>query len=422
MASIEIHRRASSYGDDCVGSLFVRVIHKRKTRSITLPFRLYAGEWDARRRRIVMEAGGDLSGAARLHRLEWLREVAVCLEEEKRILHCIAERLELRGGFTVYGIAEAYHRQKAGAYLSVFTSVLCRELTENGQERTARAYRSVVNRVLRVRDGNDILLKQVTPAFLAELQRDILQQGRSMNTVSFYMRNLRAIYNKGIKDGLIERSGNNPFEEVYTGIRQTRKRALCREDICRLDELDLLSGEGRENEQLRTAQKLFLFSFLARGMSFVDMAYLRKEDIRNGRIIYTRRKTGTMLNVKVSPAMQKIIRYFSPETEYTPFVFPIIRHMESSLRVQYENGLRLQNKRLKKLAVLCSIDKSLSTHVARHTWATMARRQNIPLSVISEGLGHSSEKTTSIYLACIEHTIVDRAGDKVARTIMKKVV
>lgn len=422
MASIEIHRRPSSYGDDCVGSLFIRVIHRRKTRSITLPFRLYAGEWDARRRRIVMEAGGDLSDVARLHRLEWLREVAVCLEEEKRLLHCIAERLEIHGSFTVYGLTEAYHRQKAGANLSVFASVLCRKLAENGQERTARAYRSVVNRVLCVRGGKDILLKQITPAFLAELQKDILQQGRSLNTVSFYMRNLRAIYNKGIKEGLIESSGYNPFEEVYTGIRQTRKRALCREDICRLDELDLLCYEGKENEQLRTAQKLFLFSFFARGMSFVDMAYLRKEDIRDGRIVYTRRKTGTMLNVKVSPAMQKIIRHFEGETEFTPFVFPIIRHMDSSLRVQYENGLRLQNKRLKKLAVLCGIDKSLSTHVARHTWATMARRQNIPLSVISEGLGHSSEKTTSIYLASFEHAVIDRAADEVVRGIMKRAI
>lgn len=440
MTSIEFHRRPSSYGDDRAGSLFVRVIRDRRTRSVTLPYRLYASEWDERRRCVVMEPGGIQSNAGRLERMQWLAQVAEHLEEERRLLRSIVRRLEACGTFTAYEVGEIYRRHKAGTFLSVFTGVLSAELISSGRERTARAYRSVTNRILRFRCGKDILLKEITPVFLMEFQNAILAEGRSLNTVSFYMRNLRAIYNKGVKDGLIDAAPGNPFEEVYTGIQHTSKRALTKQELALL-ELSLNSGEpttptGTGNIQSTKAQvsgtflpdkldkaiRLFMFSFLARGMSFVDMAYLRKEDIREGRIIYKRKKTGSMLNLKVTSHMHKIIRSFEAETQHTPFVFPIICDKELPFRRQYENGLRLQNRRLKRIAALCNIKKTLSTHVARHTWATLARRENIPLSVISEGLGHTSEKTTAIYLACFEHITIDRAGDKVTKAVMKKAV
>lgn len=417
MTSIEIHRRSSFHQQGAPGSLFVRVIHGRKTRSMTLPWRLYSSEWDNHSRRVILEPGKQVNKTERSGRIEWLINTARHLEEEKRVLHGIVEKLEERGSFTAFEIIEIYRKYRKGTSLSTFARKLCCLLEENGQERTARAYRSAVNRIIRFRGGEDMLIKQITPSFLSELQKEILSEGRSLNTVSFYMRNLRAIYKKAVKEGLIKENGN-PFEEVYTGIRQTNKRALSHTEICKLDNLDFL----KENKRFKNAQMLFLFSFLARGMSFVDMAYLKKNAIRDGRIIYRRKKTGTMINIKITPSLQKILVYFESETTGSSFVFPIIRNVHMPFRRQYESGLRLQNKHLKRIAQFGNIDKILSTHVARHTWATLAQREHIPLSVISEGLGHKSERTTSIYLAGFEQAVIDNAGCKVEEVIIKKAV
>ncbi|WP_459952239.1 tyrosine-type recombinase/integrase [Dysgonomonas termitidis] len=144
------------------------------------------------------------------------------------------------------------------------------------------------------------------------------------------------------------------------------------------------------------------------------MAYLRKENIRQGVISYYRKKTGQKIEVTVTPPLQRIIDSFSGESGNSPYLFPVIRDTDKSPRLQYENGLRLQNKRLKRLSALAGIGGKLSTHVSRHSWATTGKKQNLPLWVISEGLGHSSEKMTYTYLASFDRSTLDRANEQIA--------
>ena len=112
--------------------------------------------------------------------------------------------------------------------------------------------------------------------------------------------------------------------------------------------------------------------------------------------------------------MQSILNYFSQSNKNSVYVFPIIRDGGGSERLQYESGLRGQNKRLQRLALLAGLKEHVSTHVARHSWATMAKRENLPLWVISEGLGHSNEKTTYTYLASFERSVLDLAGERIS--------
>lgn len=153
-------------------------------------------------------------------------------------------------------------------------------------------------------------------------------------------------------------------------------------------------------------------------MSYVDMAYLKKTDIRNGVIHYRRRKTGQYLEISLTRELKSILSFFSPFVKGSPYLFPVIRSKEKE-RVQYENGLRLQNHYLKKLTHTLGLSAPLSTHVARHTWATIAKKEYIPLAVISEALGHNSQKTTQIYLASLDNRILDEANLKIARAIKK---
>lgn len=123
------------------------------------------------------------------------------------------------------------------------------------------------------------------------------------------------------------------------------------------------------------------------------------------------------MEVKVNNEMKAIIDSFSKETIGSPFLFPIIRDMGKDYRPQYENGLRIQNLRLKKLAVMADIPRQLSTHWARHSWANMGKQQDLPLRVISECLGHKSEKTTLIYLDQLDNSLLDSANDKITSAV-----
>ncbi len=237
------------------------------------------------------------------------------------------------------------------------------------------------------------------------------------------MRTLRAIYNKAVAEGRIARTANNPFAGVYTGTAPTRKRALSQTDLATLSALDPTETGGRTvsqhlPESLGRALAMFLFCYHARGMCFVDMANLKKTDLQGSTIRYRRVKTGQAIELKVLPAMRRIIDWFGPRTVGSRYLFPVIADLKGDLQLQYESGLRIQNIRLKRIAAICGITVGISTHCARHSWATVARNTGVPLAVISEGLGHTHQRTTEIYLASLERSIIDRASLMVSEAIL----
>lgn len=307
-------------------------------------------------------------------------------------------------------------KEKKGIGLSDYTRRLVLALQEADRDRTARAYATACRMLLKFAGVEELRMNEITAGLLHGFERDMCEKGRMPNTVSFYMRNLRAVYNKAVREGLAEERPNL-FEGVYTGVQVTRKRALTKEEMAEMAAV----AETAETPRLTRATLIFLFCFYARGMSFVDLAFLRKTDIRNGVLLYRRKKTGRMLEMKVTAGMQRILRRFEKETEGSPYLFPLIQPGCGPERRQYESALRLQNLHLKKLAAYCNILKPLSTHAARHTWATLAREARLPLAVISEGLGHTSEKTTTIYLKAFDRGVLDRANNRVAGLIRKAV-
>lgn len=309
-------------------------------------------------------------------------------------------------------------RQGKNMDLVALTGKLANDLEREGRVRTARAYNSTLRSVLLFTGRKTFPAEELNSGFLKCYEDYLLLRGRSMNTVSFYMRNLRAIYNKGVRLGLIRERGEDLFMGVYTGIYRTVKRAARKQDIRKIREwlTSRKDSDCRGKDPLAACACYFLFCFYARGMSFVDMAYLKRTDIREGKITYRRRKTGQLLEIKLTPELNEIIGYFSSSTQNSIFLFPVMKK-EKNERVVYETGLRLQNFRLKELSRILGLGTVLSTHIARHTWATVAKREHVPLSVISESLGHNSEKTTSIYLASFDSRVLDRANRRVAFSI-----
>ena len=185
------------------------------------------------------------------------------------------------------------------------------------------------------------------------------------------------------------------------------------EALRRIRDMELAS-----RPQMDYARNMFLLSFYLRGMSFVDMAYLKREDLQNGMLTYCRKKTGQRLSIRWEPCMQQIVeRYPNGNPAY---LLPILVRSDSDERRQYKNVGHLINRNLRKLGRELGLAVPLTMYVARHTWASVARSRNIPLSVISESMGHDSEATTRIYLASLDTAVVDQANRLVINSLSEE--
>lgn len=282
-------------------------------------------------------------------------------------------------------------------------------LAQAGRLRTGETYRAALNSFMKFMRGKDVPLKDMDTELMMNYELYLKTKGACMNTVSFYMRILRAAYNRAVDCGIVRQ--RFPFKRVYTGVDKTVKRAVTCGTIRRLKDIDLSASRS-----MSFARDMFLFSFYTRGMSFVDMAYLKKSDLHNGMLTYRRKKTGQMLVVRWEPCMQDIVDRYS--MRYSVYLLPIITSPWKDERVQYKNAMGLVNRHLKKIGELLGTIHPLTMYVARHSWASVARGKSIPLSVISEGMGHDSEKTTRIYLTGLDTGAVDRANTEVLNELI----
>lgn len=386
------------------GSIYYQVIHKRTVRQIKTGFRIFDAEWDKRTSsvRIPPEVNED--------RERHLRKVKEHINLDTKRLKAIVSQLDRRGAVYSADLIVGRFSEDAGEQsLFRFMHRTINQLRQLGKIRTAETYMSAYASFMKFRDGRDILLFEIDDDNIMLYEAWLKGHNLCPNTISFYMRILRAVYNRAVEKGLTEQ--RHPFKHVYTGIDKTVKRAIPLNALKRLKRLDLSSQPS-----LNYARDMFMFSFYTRGMSFIDMAYLKKSDLKNDAISYRRRKTGQQLSVKWERCMKDIIAKYS-ENMTTPYLLPIITDLYSDERTQYRNAICRINVALKKVARLAELNIPLSMHVARHCWASIARSKNIPISVISEGMGHDSEETTRIYLAAIDTSVVDKANSLILKDL-----
>lgn len=293
------------------------------------------------------------------------------------------------------------NRAAAGesAYFKFMLGVIER-LQQMGQTRTAEAYRSALSSFRQFMDGKDVSLHDINSDLMLLYEAYLKQRGVSRNSSSFYMRILRATYNRAVEKQLT--TDRQPFKHVYTGIDKTVKRAIPLQAVKKIKQLDLSAKPA-----LDFARDMFLFAFYTRGMSFIDMAYLKKNDLRHGVLTY-RRKTGQAICIKWEKCMQEIVDKH-PVSRQSPYLLPILSYPDES-RSQYRNMLFRTNQHLKEVALSAGLPIPLTLYVARHSWASIAQSKHIPLSVISKGMGHDSEQNTQIYLASLDRSVIDKAN------------
>ncbi|WP_071145291.1 tyrosine-type recombinase/integrase [Bacteroides ihuae] len=291
--------------------------------------------------------------------------------------------------------------------ITPFVTALAEELVRSERQGTARSYISSIRKLNLFAQCDTLTFDELTPALLKRYELYLYADGCKRNSVSLYMRMLRSIFNQACRRG-IATPVVGLFDEVFTGTDSSEKRAASPKVIKRLNEIEL----GKD-DALIFARDIFLLSFFLRGIPFVDLAHLRKSDIRMGVLRYRRSKTNRLLTVALEPCAQALFRKYALQTKDSPYLLPIISRPGCDEYLQYQSALRLYNKRLSRLSEILKLKTSLTSYVARHSWATAAYRQGIPVAVISESLGHASEKVTYTYLASFENRTLRNANRKV---------
>ena len=399
MASIKVKFRPST-NENKEGTIYYQIIQNRVIRQLKTDYRLFMYEWN--------EEGGSII-IINSSRQNYLQSIEERIDWDiKRLQSIIAHLENKRQRYTADDIISTFQKQGNEQSLFNFMQGVIAQLQQMGKQRTSETYRCTLKSFMQFREDKDVLLEDIDSDLMLMYEAYLHNRGLTKNSTSFYMRILRAVYNRAVEKELT--TNRNPFKHVYTGIDKTIKRAIPLKAIKQIKNLDLSLQPS-----LDFARDMFLFSFYTRGMSFIDMAYLKKKDLSNGILSYRRRKTGQQLFIRWEKCMQEIVDKYNDDY-YSPYLLPILQYPYEN-RNQYKNMLYRTNKSLKEIAKMVGLSIPLTLYVARHSWASIAKSKNIPISVISEGMGHDSEMTTQIYLASLDNAVVDRANAQILKDL-----
>ena len=287
-----------------------------------------------------------------------------------------------------------------------FAKAEAERIDQEQRHKTACNYLTAVRSLTQFIGNDKWSFADITTSMLERYQRWLCDRGIRLNTVSAYMRSLRSLYNLAAGNG-----ADNPFTAVFTGNEQTAKRSVTDEEI-----RNLLALQLDHQPHLAFARDIFMFSFMAMGMPFVDIAYLKWQQIHDGVLHYARHKTGHKVCVAIEPYMAEIISRHT--TQGCEYVFPMLADTTAAnIHHTYLKRLRAYNYALRRLSQLIDSSRTLSSYVARHSWASLAYRSGIDISLIAKAMGHTKLSTTLIYIHALLDPSLAEANKKVMQSL-----
>ena len=403
MATIKLKFRPSTVAAT-VGTLYYQMIQDRKVKWISTGHHLYSGEWDAKRADVVIPTK---EGERRAQLLLLRSVMAWELQQRKDVIRGLEAT---NPTVTIDALCDAV--MQIAPCRTVF-SFLQEQVTRQEQmqrQGTARTYANAYRSFKKFREGMDLTFGELSSDMMERYEAWLLHRRLRQNSISCYLRTLSTLLYKAADDGLI--SDRRLFDHVRLSYVKTAKRAITVKELKAIANLRL-----PKNSTIAFARDIFMFSFYMRGMPFVDIAFLRKGDLKNGTLTYCRRKTNQCLSVAWESAQQKIVDRYAHLTVGRPYLLPIIQRTDGTEYHQYQCMLENINRALRKIGEMVGLSMPLTTYVARHTWASVARDMDINIAIISEGMGHRSLKTTQVYLSMIDTSRVNEANKKIIRQI-----
>lgn len=404
MASVKFKFKTDKVLSDGSHPIIIQVIHNRKRKLFYLGHSATKVQWDEEKNRPKSNHPD--------HKIIKSRIKNAILD----IKNIIADFENRKQPFSLDDIDKKYKdKGPTDTSFEGYCDQLIKSFKETGKNGNAIVYSSTLESFKGFSKSKKYLLSEIDYSTVKKYQEYLSKKTNiskdekivkklTPNGISFYLRTLRAIINRAIKDELVEET-NYPFKNISIKSEKTRKRAVNKEVIKKVEELDV-----SDDKHLQFNKDLFMFSFYNRGMSFVDMAYLKVQNIQNGRLNYTRHKTGQLFSIKITGKAQTIMDTYCKSKKPDDYLFPIIYRKDNEYQ-DYRNAMRFMNKELKKISTLLKLDVPLSSYVSRHSWATIAKKSGISTSIISEGLGHTTEEITQVYLDSFDNDVLDDANE-----------
>tara|TARA_R110000764_G_C10993634_1_gene381492 strand:- start:342 stop:1556 length:1215 start_codon:yes stop_codon:yes gene_type:complete len=375
--------------------IIFRLSHHRKTIAISTGFAVPPEYWNEKNREVKRTYNG-VSSVSRLNNL---------LIKKKTELRDGINELEENGqleGLSITELKNTVTKPTNTISFFDFTNRLISEMEEANRFGNAKAYRCALGALKNFNKKEFLRFEEMTYTYLKRFETAHLKKGNSINGLSMYMRTFRAIYNKAIHQGVVS-ADSYPFKKYKIKSEPTAKRAISIEKIRRILNLELESGTPLFN-----TRNYFLCSYLMNGISFIDMAFLKLDNIIDGRIQYRRQKTARYYDIKLTPQLSSIMDCYLMGKDKTDYIFPIVKRKEKQDQfkdIQWER--KRYNKRLKEIANLCKIEEHLTSYVSRHSMATNLILNDVPINALSKMLGHSDISTTEIYIKNLPTHIMD---------------
>jgi len=380
--------------------VMLRIIKDRRVKYLSIGFNCSKELWDKTQ-----------NGPKKKHPLYKEAIIRIAnkkLEAERLVYGLESEEKDL----SAYELKRKLRRSKAknASVIKYFDEVILR-LQITGKIKNAEIYKDTKRNILK-HASKELQFSDIDYLFLNRFEEHLTAAGKGLNTIYLYLRTLRALLNKAIKEEVCAEK-YYPFKRFslskYSSIK-TSKRAIKKEDMKKLAEVDL-----KDHPHLGDARNYFLFSFYCRGINFIDLAHLKWKDQQGGRLIYTRKKTAELFNLELMAPAKSILQYYKPLTDKgeSSYIFPILNdgHVKPvTIYNRLTKMLRKFNRDLKELGVLAKVSSNLTSYVARHSYATIMKQMGVSTTVISQAMGHSSEKVTAVYLDSFANELVDEAS------------
>jgi len=390
MANVKITLDTRRPKADGAYNIIYRITHYKKVYTINSGVSILEPYWDSEHSEITKRHPN-----AKLLNLKLLKDY---FKIEKAIL-------TLDDDFTIEKLRNIIKGEAPNSSKSFknFAQKLIDEMLATNRTGNAIVYQTALNRLIAF-CNDDIAFNKIDYQLLTEFIHHLKLEGLKTNSISNYLRSIRAIYNKAIKHKLVDRV-HYPFYDISIKSQRTANRSISKRDIKALISLHL-----EENSQEQRALNYFLLSFYLRGINFTDLAYLKRSNIISGRIQYKRRKTHKLYSVRLfTPAEEIINTMYLKNSDY---LLPILSNdvVEDSLQAKriITQWIKTTNKYLKRLSLELQSQTTITTYSSRYSFASIAKHLGYSNELIAEALGHEyGNRVTNIYLDAFDTNKID---------------
>jgi len=378
--------------------IYLRISKEGRSLLFRTPYTATTTEWDKKK------------GNFNKHSANYLKKNRLLLKFIDHATNVVTELQQKKSDYSLADVEKAMRVDSNPVYQNIFKfwEELIAEMIKSGRTGNAQVNRDAYNSIKKFNRNKALYFEEITPAFLEKYEADLRSRQGTDGGISVKMRTLRALFNSAINRGLVKQN-SYPFRAYKISKLKGKgiKKALTFDDVHKIINLDL-----SDYPKLVNARNYFIFSFYTRGMNFADMMKLKWVDVVDGQIFYTRAKTKTNFRIKILLPVQEILDFYKENDNGSSYVFPILLRDEMT-PVQIENRkkktLQQYNKDLKEIASLCEINKTVSSYVARHSYANCLKQKGVATDIISESMGHQNVAVTQAYLKELDNSLIDEA-------------